>query len=76
MNLIEEYYVTVKYDGEYRTVDFEAPKYEDCYDFITTYAEDTFNSFDNTDAYNDVVWMDKNFCYWKIEKRFRLKQAK
>ena len=76
MKLIEEYYVAVKYDGDYRTIDFEAVTYDECISFIASYAESTFESFENVECYNSVVEQDRHFCYWKIEKRFRLKQVK
>ena len=74
--MIEEYFIALKYTGDYLIVDFEANTYEECMTFIQRDAECVRDCFESREAYNEVVEQDKHFSYWQIEKRFRLKQEK
>lgn len=73
--MIEEFFVATYYNGDYRLIDYEANKYEDCVAFVNEWAEQKVAE-SSKEVYNEMVEQDKHFCYWNIEKRFRLKGIK
>lgn len=73
--MMEEYFVVLYYNGEYLILDHEAGKYEDCVDFINEWAEQELAQ-NGKEVYNYNAEQDKHYCYWKIEKRFRMKEVK
>lgn len=74
--MIEEYFVAVYYNGNYAVIEQEESSYENCLKFIQVWAEDTLDGEEGKEGYNQIAQLDRHFVYWKIEKRFRLKEVK
>lgn len=73
--MIEEFFVVNYYNGDYLVIDHECSNYDDCLKFMSEWAEQIVAER-GKEEYNMIAEQDKHFCYWNIEKRFKLKGVK